>query len=304
MKIAVLYREDEKKTAGSLIKLLSEAEAVKKNNIPVQKGPLKPGWTGAALEAYLDANRFILILPPEGFSSPWVSYLAGFCRRNKTPFIAYGTPASGGGGFEGALAIAGEEEFKAFLDRDFEAWKQAADYEEAREILFTMGVPCSEESFAACVREKRDDAVRIFLAGGFSPDSRDKAGVPLLSLAARSGDEGIAQILLDAGAAINAPSQDRGGSALIDCALGKYRDIADLLLKAGADTNLKSKDGQSALTISVGLADGPFVELLLKAGANADEPDALGASARKYAALFNKPEIVELFEKYAGTKQS
>jgi hypothetical protein len=49
----------------------------------------------------------------------------------------------------------------------------------------------------------------------------------------------------------------------------------------------------------VGLSDERLVEMLLKAGANTEEPDALGASARKYAALFNKPKIVELFKKYA-----
>jgi ankyrin repeat protein len=41
------------------------------------------------------------------------------------------------------------------------------------------------------------------------------------------------------------------------------------------------------------------VELLLKAGANVDEPDSLGASARKYAALFNRPGVVKLFQTYA-----
>jgi hypothetical protein len=40
--------------------------------------------------------------------------------------------------------------------------------------------------------------------------------------------------------------------------------------------------------------------MLLKAGADPDAPDHLGASARKYVRLFNKPEMVKLFEKYAA----
>jgi ankyrin repeat protein len=83
--------------------------------------------------------------------------------------------------------------------------------------------------------------------------------------------------------------------------LGKYAaaHIVQGLINAGADVNAKSKDGQSAIIISVSLGDVATVELLLKAGANANEPDALGATARKYATLFHQNEILALFEKFA-----
>jgi ankyrin repeat protein len=122
--------------------------------------------------------------------------------------------------------------------------------------------------------------------------------VPLLCLAVRAGDRDMSGLLLKAGASVNLLAGDRGGSALIDAALGKHAGILMDLLAVGANTNVKSKDGQSALIIAVGLNDEPTVELLLKAGANVDEPDSLGASARKYAALFNKPGIVNLFKTY------
>jgi ankyrin repeat protein len=48
------------------------------------------------------------------------------------------------------------------------------------------------------------------------------------------------------------------------------------------------------------MSDERFVEMLLKAGADVDEPDALGVSAKQYAVLFNKPKILGLFKKYAG----
>jgi ankyrin repeat protein len=73
--------------------------------------------------------------------------------------------------------------------------------------------------------------------------------------------------------------------------------MADLLA-AGAEVNLKSKDGQSALVIAVGLNDEAAAEMLLKAGADPDMADNLGASARTYVRLFNKPGMVKLFEKY------
>ncbi|MDR1908544.1 MAG: ankyrin repeat domain-containing protein [Spirochaetaceae bacterium] len=298
MEIAVLHREEEAKTARALVKL------VKKHKIPVSAIAVGKGWAGSgALEDSLSGSmRYIVILPPEGFSSPWVSYLAGFCRPGALPLIVYGPPQIYPGAlFSHAKPIATEAEFAAFLEAELPGWKQRADFEEAREALLGMGIPYGEEAFAQCAREGKAGAVKRFLQGGLSPNIRDRAGVPLLSLASRAGDLETAAVLIEAGAEVNAVAQDRGGPALIDCALGKHRDIAALLLDAGADLNLKSKDGQSALIISVGLADENLVELLLRAGADADAPDALGASARRYAALFNKPNILELFEKYAGT---
>jgi ankyrin repeat protein len=183
-------------------------------------------------------------------------------------------------------------------------WTRVNGRRLAREQLLDQGVPVNEESLARSVLEKQREAVSLFLQTGFSPDTADHAGVPLLCLAARAGDREILGDLLKAGAGVNLPAHDRGGSAVIDAALGKHSGILEDLLAMGADVNVKSKDGQSALIISVGLNDEPTVEMLLKAGANADEPDSIGASARNYAALFNKPAMVALFEKYAPPLQS
>jgi hypothetical protein len=193
-------------------------------------------------------------------------------------------------------------EFSAYLTRESEEWAKTNGIKQARASLLERGVPVTADSLGRCIAEKDCQAVSLFLQAGFAPDTLDKAGVPLLCLAARAGDRGIAALLLKAGAQVNLKSRDRGGSALIDAALGKHSDILGDLLAAGADTDSKSKDGQSALIISVGLNDEPTVEMLLKAGANADDPDSLGASARKYAALFNKSCMVALFHKYAPAK--
>jgi ankyrin repeat protein len=164
-----------------------------------------------------------------------------------------------------------------------------------------MNIPFSEESLENCISERKVQAVSHFIDAGFSPNTQDKFGVPLLNLAARAGDRDIVKLLLNAGASVNFQAADRDTTALIDSTAGKYSDIMELLLEAGADVNLKSKDGQSALIIAVGLNDEVSVELLLKAGANPDEPDSLGASARKYAMLFNKPAMTALFKTYTGS---
>jgi ankyrin repeat protein len=165
-----------------------------------------------------------------------------------------------------------------------------------------MGVSVTAESLAACAAEGKVLELSLFLASGFSPDTKGKAGVPLLNLAARGGHREALDLLLKAGAQVNIPSDDRSSSALMDSTMGKHLDMMEDLLRAGADVNIKSKDGQSALILAVGLDDAASVEILLKAGADPDDPDLLGASARKYATLFNREAIVTLFNAYAPPK--
>jgi ankyrin repeat protein len=74
------------------------------------------------------------------------------------------------------------------------------------------------------------------------------------------------------------------------------------LVKAGIDVNLRSKDGQTALIVAVGAGEEKMAEALLKAGADPDISDSLGASARKYAVLFHRSSMLALFETYAPEK--
>jgi hypothetical protein len=233
-------------------------------------------------------------------SSPRFAFAAGFAQGARLPLLLYGeeAPALSPWLAEDPARFKSEADFSAYLDREATEWIRKSSMQQAREALLERGIPCTVASLGHCIAEKDLEAVKLFLRAGFSPDTLDKAGVPLICLAARAGDREITALLLESGASVNSPAGDRGGAALIDAALGKYTDILGDLLEAGADPNAKSKDGQSALIIAVGLNDEPTVELLLKSGANVDDPDSLGVSARKYAALFNRPGMVKLFQTY------
>jgi hypothetical protein len=180
--------------------------------------------------------------------------------------------------------------------------KEAATYEkeQASKKIIALGFPVIVDSLAYCVEKGNAEAVKLFFKAGFSPDSRNEKGVGLLHLAARNEQDAMVSLLLASGADVNLSSGDRGASALVDAAMAKDSSLVSILLDAGADPDSKTKDGQSALILSVGLNDQACVELLLKAGAAADEADSLGASARKYAELFNNPEIKGLFNRYAA----
>jgi hypothetical protein len=305
VKVVLLHDADGQKLGNQLLKQL------KSQDLALELCVFHEDWTNQIppAEAILrSATHVVVILPDAGPGKPypaWFSFAAGFILGSGLSLVCYGVETGGEPIFGSRFPYMTDGEMLAnYLKTESLEWTRLNSRRLAREQLLDMGVPVNPESLARSVLEKQREVVSLFLQTGCSPDTADHAGVPLLCLAARAGDREILGDLLKAGADVNLPAHDRGGSAVIDAALGKHSAILEDLLAAGADVNVKSKDGQSALIISVGLNDEPTVEMLLKAGANADEPDSIGASARKYAALFNKPAMVALFEKYAPPPQA
>jgi hypothetical protein len=296
VKILFLHDREGEKIALSL------CEQAKKHTID---GELlcTEGEGEASLAKTLGAATHVLAVcsQAEASNAPWHAFIAGFASGARLPLLLYGeeVPALPPWFAREPVRLRSGSDFSAYLDREVEDWTREHAAQEARAALLERGIPVSVPSLERCIAEKNPEAAKLFLRAGFSPDTLNAAAVPLICLAARAGDREIVALLLKNGASVNLPAGDRGGAAIIDAALGKHADILADLLAAGADANAKSKDGQSALIIAVGLNDEGSVELLLKSGANVDDPDSLGVSARKYAALFNRPGMVKLFQTYA-----
>jgi hypothetical protein len=300
VKILFLHDGESKEIAVNLCKQL-EKYTVEGETLLMEGdwGYSEPPWE----ETLRSATHVLAIFSKVGGSScpdsPWFAFVAGFAWGARLPLCLYGEETLPPRFAKDPVQFRDEADFSAYLEREAAEWDRERSQKQAREALLERGIPVTVASLGHCIGEKDLEAVKLFLQAGFSPDTLDKAGVPLLCLAARAGDREIMALLLASGASVNSPAGDRGGGALIDAALGKHTDILGDLLGAGADPNAKSKDGQSALIIAVGLNDERTVALLLKSGANVDDPDNLGVSARKYAALFNRPGMVKLFQTYA-----
>jgi hypothetical protein len=296
VKILVLHDRDGREIAANLL-------AQVKNHKIDGEVLFPDGDGGSSLAEALNAATHVLaVLSQAGSASlPWCAFAAGFVSGARVPFLLCGEEALSLSPWlaKAPVRCANEADFSAYLDREAEDWTREHALKQARDSLLEQGIPVAVPSLEHCIAEKNLEAVELFLQAGFSPDTLNQAAVPLLCLAARAGERGIVALLLKSGASVNLSAGDRGGSAIIDAALGKHTDILGDLLAAGADADAKSKDGQSALIIAVGLNDEAAVELLLKSGANVDDPDSLGVSARKYTALFNRPGMVELFRTYA-----
>ncbi|MDR1109048.1 MAG: ankyrin repeat domain-containing protein [Spirochaetaceae bacterium] len=299
MKLILVYEEENKNIADRLAAFIKR----KKYNLTLSPVLIEADHPEFLADALSGASHILSVLSKASGGAPWFAFAAGFSLGSGCTLLYY--PAVPDEAPQPPLSerftlIGNEKALGAYLAGETKEWAQRETVRRARQTLLDRGVPVSRESLEHCIEERNYEAVSCFIEAGFAPDSRDKAGVPLLILAARVGDRNIVRLLLQAGASVNLQAEDRGSTALIDSAAGKNIDIMRLLLDAGADVNLKSKDGQSALILAVGLNDEVSVEMLLKAGANPDESDSLGASARKYAQLFNKPAMLALFKTYAG----
>jgi len=167
---------------------------------------------------------------------------------------------------------------------------------EAREYIVNAGIGLSEENLALCVQEGKADFVRRFLTLGYSPDTVNSKGIPLLILAIRSKHREVAYLLMEAGSNVNKISADRGSSALMEATVQGDREMVEELLDRGADLNLRSKNGQTALMLAIGEGKSEIAQLLIHRGADLSPVDALGMTAKKYAELFKQGETLALIE--------
>jgi hypothetical protein len=301
MKFILLHEEGEKKKAVRL------REHLKARNVDADLFPAGNGWDGfeTILDGPLAGISHVMLVVSDSLP-PWAIFIAGYAAALRLPLLWYGGGAETFGPVlsKNLVPVKNEADLFQYIEKESRVPVSQEDRNQAKYELLENGIPFSEESFANCVIGGNGKAVSLFIKAGFSPNLRDRFGVPLLGLAARTGNGTIVKILLKAGAQANQQAGDRLTTALIDAVSGKFHAIVKDLLAAGADVNLKSRDGQSALILAVGLNDEISAEMLLKAGADADAVDALGASGRKYAMLFNRPAMVALFNIHAPQKNA
>jgi ankyrin repeat protein len=137
----------------------------------------------------------------------------------------------------------------------------------------------------------RPEAVMTLLSNGADPRVRDHEGNTALHFAARSTDPGVAALLRDAAAELEAVNRDGLSPLGMACAAGNWR-IAKFLLERGARS--EPPGGQPALLAAAASEDDDpaGVQLLLRHRARVDARDAQGRSALHVAAHGGHEEIV------------
>lgn len=130
------------------------------------------------------------------------------------------------------------------------------------------------------------DVARVIelIVQGADVNAQDLFGTPL-HLAAAKGRTGIAVILIDRGADIEAPGEPEGARPLHTAALNGQADIAALLLDRGAKVDARDAAGRTALMVAAGFLHPDVAKLLLAQGADPNAQDSVwGDRAIHYAA--------------------
>jgi len=122
------------------------------------------------------------------------------------------------------------------------------------------------------------DQVRELLARGADVKARDQEhDEGVLILAAKFADVAMAQLLLNAGAAVD-ERDDQGRTALFFAQPGSK--LFEVLLRAGANVNARDEEGNTILMRKVGeSASLPEVEELLRLGIDLGARNKAGESA-------------------------
>ena len=139
----------------------------------------------------------------------------------------------------------------------------------------------------------RPEAVMTLLANGADSRAVDSEGNTPLHHAARSSDPGVAALLRDAAAEVDALNQEGWSPLAVACQVGNWR-LARFLLERGAKT--EPVDGTPVLLAAAGTEedDPAGVQLLLKHKARADARDRQRRSALHEAALAGHVDIIDV----------
>lgn len=292
MKSLILYQEKDRYVLKRIFKIFSSQK------LKIDACTINTSWSLdhlVALTSILDNYTHIfVVLSSDNIEDLWLITVLGYLWGSKKEAFFYFTEDykvlsqvfskyNKGNSYDDVILYAKEESVR---------WKRIQNQTESREYLINMGFALSDEAMSECVSSGLMDIVQKYIAAGYSSSTRNSSGVPILSLAVRSNHIDIVKYLIDIGADINAVSDDRNNTPVMDAASSGNLELVKLLVNEGADLECQSKNGQTALILAVGHGDVDVSNFLLSAGAKYETKDFLGMSAKSYATLFNKKEIL------------
>ena len=168
----------------------------------------------------------------------------------------------------------------------------------ARNKLLNRGIPYTADCFGTYIAKNKPEIVHEFLEAGMSINARDDLGTPMRNIACRNDNYEFVEMIYNLGAEINASSEDRGYTAVMDAVWRGNEKITKFLISKGADLNTINKEGQNNLILAVGANRESLVKLLAENGADPDVKDMMGMSAYNYAVLFKKQRLVDILTPY------
>ncbi len=229
-----------------------------------------------------------------------LSSLYGFFASEKVPVftnikLLFEDPVFGK---DIGIGCSDDNELYELIKKKYNKISDEASMRLAKQNLLNRGIPYTSDCFGTYIAKNKAEVVHEFLAAGMSINARDDLGTPMLNIACRNDNFEFVQMIFELGADINAVSEDRGYTAVMDAVWRGNEKITKYLISKGADLNTINKEGQNNLILAVGANRESLVKLLAENGADPDVKDMMGMSAYNYAVLFKKQRLVEILEPY------
>lgn len=263
-----------------------------------ERTDVEDGKSMESLQECLDYSSYVLCIPDTGdFSSGWLHYTLGHQRgcKDKMAFWIQSEEINSIPDWTSDFMVitGGGNDINNIYSRIEQTWNEETKGTMAKRAIADRNLELSARTFIESVQNGDRFQLGLFLEAGFSPSLRNPSGVPVLNLAIRSRHFSLVGPLLEAGADLNGIADDRGTTPVMDAAADGSEDLMLQLIELNAELHHANKDGQTAVTLAVGNGHDDAAIALIKEGMDVDVKDLLGMSARKYATLYNKTDILE-----------
>ncbi len=180
--------------------------------------------------------------------------------------------------------------------RESETIRRGECKDDAIYELERRGISFNKDQFLKALLDGDKELIDLFVRSNFNIHTEDAQGTPAILIAMKKGYTVIGQILLNAGADVNA--RDRIGITPLLLACGKstqgYKEIAEMLIKKGAVINIRDRLGYTPLLLALSGGMAGIAELLIERGADVYAKTRSGETALFLAEKAGNARVAEL----------
>ena len=161
-------------------------------------------------------------------------------------------------------------------------------------VAGVVGAPSGDQRLLEAIKQQDREAMRSLLEGPVDVNARQADGATALHWAAHWDDLGTADVLIRAGAEVNA-ANDYRVTPLSPACTNANAAMVEKLLEAGAEANPALSAGETALMTCARTGSVEAVRSLLARGADVDAKETeSGQTALMWAAAQRHPDVVQL----------